>query len=147
MSIKREQLAERYDKTLAEIEKIKSEEEVYLYATKDKYLPKVGYIHEVESITELLKAQAIVNKQKNQEFKDVAEQLGITDDEMPKNEVSRLMGLKTSYWDKDLKTRLEELRNKKRLDNLMKDADLLRRNLNEDDVFKLDMMELSDEDL
>jgi len=147
MSLKREELAERFNATQNAIAKIQENEEVYLYATKDKYLAKVGHVHEIESIPELLKAQIVVNESRNQEFNSVAEQLGIKEDELPKATVPKLMGLKLSLWDKDLKTRLSELRAENRLNNLLKDEELLRRNLNEDDVFKLDMKELSSEEL
>lgn len=144
MSIKREELAKRYSDTIAAIEKIKNSEESFLYHTKDKYLPKVGHIHEVDSIEGLLKAQNIVNENKEQVYDKSAALLGITEKEMPKSE-KKLMGMKTSYWDKDIVTRLSELRTEIRLAKLQKDEQLLRGHLDKSDLFNLDMLELSDE--
>jgi hypothetical protein len=144
MSIKREELAKRYSDTVAAIEKIKNADESFLYHTKDKYLPKVGHIHEIDSIEGILKAQNKVNANKEQVYDSAAKDLGITEAEMPKND-TKLMGMKTSYWDKDIKTRLNELRLEIRLAKLEKDEELLRGHLGKDEQFSLDMLELSDE--
>lgn len=144
--IKREELAKRLVETQAAIEKLESSQEVFLYATKDKYLPKVGHIHEIDSFEGLLKAQNIVNASKEQVYTEAAAQLGLSESEMPRQE-NLLMGMKTSYWDRDLKTRLDELRFEIRLKNLKNDAAILRRNLGADDKFQIEMLELSGEAL
>jgi len=144
MSIKREELAKRYSDTVTAIEELKASEDVFLYATKDKYLPKVGHIHEVDNIEGLLKAQNIVNENKEQVYVAAAKMLGITEAEMPKSD-SKLLGMKTMYWDRDIQTRLAELRKKTRLKKLKNDEEILRGHLGKEEQFDLDMLELSDE--
>jgi hypothetical protein len=143
--MERAQLAQKYKSTVEAIEAIENNGEVFLYATKDKYLPKVGHIHEIDTIEGLLKAQNIVMESKDKKYDEAAKALGIEEKEMPKSKDSFLLGIKTSLWEKDIKTRLEELRLEIRLAKLQKDAELLRKNLNDEDNFKLDMLKLSDE--
>jgi hypothetical protein len=145
--MERSQLAEKYKSTVAAIESIENSGDVFLYATKDKYLPKVGHIHEIDSIEGLLKAQNLVMEGKDKKYEAAAAALGLDEKEMPKQSDTLLLGIKTSLWEKDIKTRLAELRVEIKLAKLRKDAELLRRNLNDDDNFKLDMLELSDESL
>lgn len=144
--IKREELAKRLVDTKAAIEKLENSEEVFLYATREKYLPKIGHVHEIDSFEGLLKAQNVVNQSKEQVYTEAAAQLGLTEAEMPVKE-SLLMGMKTSYWDKDLQTRRDELRFEIRLKNLKRDAEILKRNLGAEDKFQMEMMELSGETL
>jgi DNA-binding XRE family transcriptional regulator len=145
--MERAELAKRYEATKKAIAEIENSNEVYLYATKDKYLPQVGYVHEIETISDLLNAQNIINSQKQNDFKDAAEMLGLKESEMPKIAESMILGLKASYWDKDLKTRLDELRQENRLMDLEKDLALLHRHLSDEDQFKIDMSKLSSQDL
>jgi hypothetical protein len=144
--IKREELAKRLVDTKAAIEKLENSEEVFLYATKEKYLPKIGHVHEIDSFEGLLKAQNIVNQSKEQVYTEAAAQLGLTEAEMPVKE-NLLMGMKTSYWDKDLQTRRDEIRFEIRLKNLKRDAEILKRNLGAEDKFQMEMLELSGETL
>jgi len=145
--MEREKLAARYEATKKAIEEIENSNEVYLYATKDKYLQKVGYIHEIETINDLLKAQNIINESKDQEYEKAAEQLGLKENEIPKVKENLILGMKVSHWEKDIKTRLDELRVEKRLSDLEKDLGILHQHLSEDDQFKIDMSKLSSQDV
>lgn len=144
--MQRDQVATRYTATKNAIEAIENSNDAYAYLTKDKYLQKVGYIHEIETIEDLLQAQTIVNENKNQKFEKAIEQLGLTEKEVSKKTEPLLMGMKNSHWEKDIKTRLTELRTELRLKALKNDLVILERHLNDDDFFAIDSANLSDEE-
>lgn len=145
MSVKREELLKRYNSTKETLDILKEKDDLFLYATKDKYLPQVGYVCEIESINDLLKAQSLINDKKDSDLSDAIKSLGLNENEIPKNEDVKLLGLNIAYWDKDLKTRLEELRIELRIKALKKDLTILKKHLSENDNFDLDMSELSNE--
>ena len=137
---KRKQIKAQFVKTIAEIEKLQNSDKPN-YVTYTKYLPKVGYIHEIATMADIIKAQKIVNKEKVDNT-DIAASLGIQADELPTSDV-KLMGYKLDVWDADIQKRIQELRVEIRLEKLQADADKLEQFLSEDDRFDMAMDKLS----
>ena len=60
------------------------------------------------------------------------------------NNVATFLGFKKEIWDKDIETRLNELRQQTKLEKLKVARKLLKKNLSEDDKFKLDMSKITE---
>jgi hypothetical protein len=119
------------------IKEIEETEDFSSYITKDKYLPGVGYINEIDSISELIKAHKEVKSKSSDDFTDSIKELGLAEEEIPESKI-RILGFKPEHWMKDINTRLSEIRNKTRLEKLKAAEKALTKHLSEDDKFEMD---------
>lgn len=125
--------------------KFNREENPVVYATVGKYVPGIGHVNQIESIEELVLAQAEIVKQSSQENTIKAmDMLGVTQDELGDAPTAKIMGLPTRVWNKDLKNRLAELREEMLLEKLEKAALTLRKHLSSEDIFDMDTEGIDD---
>jgi hypothetical protein len=135
---KRDQVLKQFQTVEAEIEKMGKFPKT-IYATASKYIPKVGSVNELETVKDLLKAQKVINEQKD-DFAEAAKTLGVEAEE----EEITFMGFPLWIWDNDLKLRLEELKREQLLAKYEKAKKVLKKNLSADDKFDLAMSSISD---
>jgi hypothetical protein len=119
------------------IKEIEENENFSSYITKDKYLPGAGYIHEIDSIAELIKAHKEIKNKSNNDFTDSIKELGLLEDEVPESK-TRILGFKPEHWLKDIETRLSELSVSIRLTKLKDAEKALAKHLSDDDKFEMD---------
>ncbi len=119
------------------IEKIEKNDDVIMYITKDKHLPNIGYINEIETIDDLVKAHHKVKKSHTNDFSESIKALGIAENEMPKND-TKILGFKPEHWYTDIETRLKELRTEIKLGKLKTAEAALSKHLSDDDKFDMD---------
>jgi len=122
-------------KAIAEIES--NEDEVVAYATSNKHLPGVGYIHEIDSYTELAKAHNEITKKSTNDLSASVTALGLTDTEQPEETV-KILGFKPKTWFSDINKRLTELRTIHKLAKLKQAESTLSKHLSSDDKFDMD---------
>ena len=134
----------RYEATQNELNKLNEEELGFVYATQTKYIPKIGYIHEM-TFKQILEAKNFLNTHNSNPFDAEMKELGITDKEIESKNTDKFLGVKMTIWENDLKTRIEELRYEKRYANLVSDLAILHRNLEQEDLKAIDLASLSDE--
>ncbi len=139
--IERTEILNRFQTIEAEIEKIEKAEPS-VYATSHKYVDKIGHIHELKSIKDVVKAKKFINGE-FEDFEAEQKELGISAKEL-ENNVATFLGFKKEIWDKDIETRLNELRQQTKLEKLKVARKLLKKNLSEDDKFKLDMSKITE---
>jgi len=138
---------DRYNKTLSAIQKIEESSEEFLYSTAQKHLPKVGFISDIETVEGVVRAHARIKKQLSTDLDQSSiELLGVKSEELPEGS-NLYLGVKLTTWEKDLKTRIAEIRQETRLSNLKNDLVVLKRNLSDDDLFDLEMEGLSNEEV
>jgi len=135
---------QRYTVTQNELDKLNEEELSFLYVTHNKYIPKIGYIHELD-FKQLLEAKQFLNNTNVKHFSKEMEELGITDTEFEQKNTDKFLGVKISIWIKDIKTRIQELRYEIRYNNLLSDLQILHRNLEQEDIKAIDLEKLSSE--
>jgi hypothetical protein len=111
------------------------------YATASKYIPAVGYVAELSTIKQVVKAQKVINEQK-EGLGEAAKELGLTEEDL--DEEATFMGFPISVWAQDIKNRLDELRSETRLAKLKVARKTLRKNLSKDDKFDLEMCDIDD---
>lgn len=150
----REQLVTRYGQIKKQINRLENAEDT-AYATVNKYVPGIGVIKEINSQKDLIKALKFFKEQENEnldEEQELAEELGIKL-KKSKKEVVMFMGFKISTWISDVKKRAAELTNEQAILDLQNALEVIKRNFNADDLFKLEMsgissaMNLIDEDI
>ncbi len=113
------------------------ENDVVVYVTRDKYLPGIGSIEELETFEEIVKAQSFILKETNEDNSEVIKMLGLTEEEITKKEV-KIFGLAPKYWNDDIQKRLKEIRLEIRLEKLLLAKDALTKHLSDDDKFEMD---------
>jgi len=150
----REQLVTRYGQIKKQINRLENAEETS-YATVNKYVPGIGVIKEINSQKELIKALKFFKEQETEnldEEQELAEELGIKLKKAKKEPV-QFMGFRISTWISDVKKRAAELNKEQSIEELQNALDVIKRNFNADDLFKLEMsgissaMSLIDEDI
>ncbi len=119
------------------ISKIEKNDDVVLYITKDKHLPGIGYINEIETIGDLIKAHHEITKLSSNDFSESAKALGLSESEIPESETN-ILGFKPAHWFTDINTRLKELRAETKLGKLQNAEQSLTTHLSDDDKFDLD---------
>lgn len=122
-------------KAIAKIEE--NEDEVVAYATANKHLPGVGYIHEIDTIGGLVKAHAEITKKSTNDLSASLKALNITDDELPEGS-EKILGFKPKTWFGDIEKRLNQLRTKAKLAKLKQAESVLSKNLSTDDKFAIE---------
>jgi len=136
----------RFEKTEAELLKINEADDQFLYVTKDKYIPKRGYIHEM-TIKELLKTKKDFNKRSSNTFEKEMEELGVKNTEIDSTDIEKFLGVKITNWDSDMKTRIAQIRLEEKVANLKNDLVILQRNLDEKSLQSIDLAQLSNVEL
>lgn len=119
------------------ISKIESNDDVVLYITRNKHLTGVGYIYEIGTIGEIIKAHHAVKKLSTNDYTESAVALGLSENEIPGND-TKILGFKPSHWFTDITTRLNELRTETRLASLINAETTLSKHLSNDDKFAMD---------
>lgn len=120
------------------IAKIKeNQDEVVAYATSNKHLPGVGYIHEIDTIGGLVKAHAEITKRSTNDLSASLKALNVTDDELPESS-EKILGFKPKTWFNDIEKRLNVLRIEIKLEKLLKAEAILSKNLSSDDKFAIE---------
>jgi hypothetical protein len=122
-----------------------SEEDVPCYKTKDKYLPNVGYIHDIDNIPDLVKAHAKVLRLSQSDFQKSVNSLNLTAEEtelIPST--VKIMGFSPTVWFNDINTKLWELRKAAQFVKLQNARFALDKHLSEDDKFELDTAGVDD---
>ncbi len=137
---KREQVLVNFKAVEKEIAELESAPAV-VYVTASKYIPAVGYVAELATIKQVVKAQKVVNEQK-EGLGEAAEELGLTAADL--DEESTFMGFPISVWTQDIKNRLTELKSETRLAKLKVARKTLKKNLSKDDKFDLEMGGIDD---
>jgi len=135
--MKRSEVKSKLEAVKVAIAQIEKNDDVVLYITQNKHLTGVGYISEVESIGELVKAHNEIRKLSTNDFTESAKALGLSENEIPESD-TKILGFKPAHWFADIETRLKELRTEIKLDKL-RDAEVaLTKHLSEDDMFEMD---------
>ncbi len=138
---KRDQVLGNFKAVEKEIERLEAKPAV-IYATASKYIPSVGYVAELGSIKEIVKAQKTINEQKSG-LDEAAKDLGLSDGDFQEEEAT-FMGYPIQVWANDIKNRLEEIKSEQRLAKLKAARKTLKKNLSKDDKFELDMGGIND---
>lgn len=116
-----------------------------VYLTKDKHISGIGYINEVSSVTELVKAhakiQSMVKKEDSKEgLAESAAALGVPVSELKteKKKNPLLLGLPVKYYVQDIQTRITALKQETQLAELKAAQTKLEKHLSDDDKFQDD---------
>ena len=141
--MKRTEVSAKLKEVTKAIEKIESQEDIALYYTTGKFLPKVGHIHEVDSVADLVIAHDKVIQQSKPQYGDAMAALGVTEAEMG-NVETKILGYSPKYWIKDIETRLIELRTEIKYKKLKEAKAVLEKYITTDDKFNIDMEILND---
>jgi hypothetical protein len=139
-------LTKRYESTKEVLANLKDECSTFLYATQTKFIPKIGYVHEL-SITEVLKAKRFLNKLNETQFSVEMKELGITDSELGETPTNKYLGVKLKSWITDLGTRVDQLRSDAKINTLTQDLLILERNLDASSRRDMDLSKLSSVEL
>lgn len=121
------------------IAKIEKNDDVVLYITKDKHLPGVGYVCEIDTIADVINAHTKISKlgTDGSDYLASARTLGLSETEFPMPE-TKIQGFAQTHWFKDLNTRLAELQTSIKLEKLIAAKKVLNKHLSDDDKFDLD---------
>lgn len=115
------------------------EEDIVVFATANKYIEGIGFIADLDSIEDVLKAHSFIRKKDSVDFDASIKELGITEDELPEKSTTMYLGFPLKYWYADIKNRLARLRLEIRLSKLEQAEDVLNKYLSDDDRFGMDM--------
>jgi gas vesicle protein len=108
------------------------------YKTTNKYVEKIGFIHELKTLTEVAKTYKFV-KNNIGDLEDVAKELGITIES-----TNKFMGHSLTVWKDDSLTRIKELNDQARLQKLKEAEEVLKKHRTDDDIFYEDVDSISD---
>ncbi len=137
---KREQVLGNFKAVEKEIAELESAPAV-VYATASKYIPSVGYVAELADVKQIVKAQKVINEQR-EGLSEAAKELGLTEEDLA-DDVT-FMGFTIPVWTQDIKNRLAELKAETRLAKLKAARKTLKKNLSKDDKFDLEMGGIDD---
>jgi hypothetical protein len=135
--MKKEEVKSKLDLVKAAIKKIVENDDVRVYITKDKHLPGVGYIHEIEDFKGLILAHKEITTKSTNDLSASVTALGLTEEEVPENKV-KILGFKPEHWFKDINTRLSELRDEIKLEKLKAAEATLTKHLSDGDKFTME---------
>jgi len=110
------------------------------YKTSTKHVPSVGYVHELETLKDCVRALSKINKQFALDG-DSASILGIDSTEIT---TLKYMGHGQKDWQDDIQKRVKELQNQALLVKLVNAEKVLSKHRSEEDVFNDDMEGISD---
>ena len=135
--MERKDVTSKLTQIKAAIAKIESNDDVVLYITKNKHLETVGYIHEIDTIADLIKAHHTIKKRSTNDYTESAVALGLAPEEIPESE-TKILGFKPAHWFTDINTRLAVLRTEKRYNALKAAEAALTKHMTNDDKFAMD---------
>jgi len=136
----------RYIATKEALRQIDEECTQFLYATQTKYIPKIGYVHQL-TMDQILAAKRFLDSLSNSSYKKEMEELEINQSEVEHQLTDKFLGVKVQVWESDLRTRIEEIRLETRIANLNRDLGILHRNLDDSSVRSIDLAQLSCEEV
>lgn len=133
-------------KKLADLKDFRANE-LFIYATKDKYLDGHGFVNELPSMEAIIECQRdILTFEKEcltpavDENAEAMEMLGLAQEDLSQpTGPAILMGFPVKYWNEDLRTRINELKSDTLFRKLTKAKSLLEANLSDEDKFTRDM--------
>lgn len=137
-------LTERYNATKTELNRLHEDNQQFLYATLTKYIPKIGYIHQL-TFEQLLIAKRFLNELNSNSFSKEMEELELESNDVNDKSTDKFLGVNIVVWVTDIKTRIAELRLERRIANLTHDLGILHRNLDKDSIRSIDLENLSAE--
>lgn len=140
-TIKREEVKKKFTAVEKELDRLRKLPKP-LYATASKYIPKVGYVHELETVKQILKAQKTVDAER-EDYDASAKKLEIDSDDIEEENVT-FMGFAFDVWDTDIKNRLEEIKTQATITDLERARKVLKKNLSSEDKFDLEMESIGD---
>lgn len=145
MELNREKVLENYNQVEEMIKELQQKlKKDFKYNTGDRYLTGFAIIKQVTDMKELVEIMSYLKKQITTDA-SAAEELGIDPSELEdEDEKPTICGYLVDEWIEDVKTRKEELDVINKIDKLMRAKELLKKNLSEDDLFKLEMSAVSD---
>ncbi len=145
MELNREKVLENYNQVEEMIKELQQKlKKDFKYNTGDRYLTGFAIIRQVTDMKELVEIMSYLKKQITTDA-SAAEELGIDPTELEdEDEKPTICGYLVDEWIEDVKTRKEELDVINKIDKLMRAKELLKKNLSEDDLFKLEMSAVSD---
>ena len=145
MELNREKVLENYNQVEEMIKELQQKlKKDFKYNTGDRYLTGFAIIRQVTDMKELVEIMSYLKKQITTDA-SAAEELGIDPAELEdEDEKPTICGYLVDEWIEDVKTRKEELDVINKIDKLMRAKELLKKNLSEDDLFKLEMSAVSD---
>lgn len=124
----------------AKIEELEGQEPV-VYATCCKFIPKIGYVHEIATKRDCAKALTIV--QENFSSEDAAAlELGLLPEEIAVE--SNFLGYKLDVWKSDIQKRVDEIKKIEKIEKLEIAKETLMKHRSADDIFNEDMDGISD---
>jgi hypothetical protein len=138
--MERKELLGKLKAVNAKISEIESAEPV-VYATACKFIPKAGYVHELESKRDCAKALAIVKENFSVET-SAAEELGLSFDDI--KEDTNFLGFKLDVWKSDIQKRVAELTQLETLEKLEVAKEKLMKHRSAEDIFNEDMDSIGD---
>ena len=140
--MKREEVLANLEKVERELETIMENRRTRAYISVSKFIDGVGMISDLSSLRELVDVKVVVeNKLKSSEEEDAMKGLGLTEKEiksLSKGANKRFMGLTKDEWNQDIETKLEELREYGRVNELENAKNVLEKYLSNDDQFQRD---------
>ena len=141
--MKRTELKDNFVKAEAKIEQLRNEKEALStqFRTGGKFIDKFGFVSELPTAKELVKAKTLVDS-KFEKFTDKAKELGL-EDEMSEDEAT-FMGLTKDIWDADFMLRVQQLKLETKINKLTVARKIFKKHLSEDDKFAIDMAKMSD---
>lgn len=96
-------------------------------------------VNECTTVDDLIKMHSFIVA-KDKFYQDSVKALGLN----PKNYPTKISGYSVKTWIDDIKFRLNEVKNKTKLEKLNKVKSLLERNLSEEEKFKKEMQEMAE---
>ena len=112
------------------------------YVTSNKFLSGIGKIEEIDNQRDLVRAHMYINKETT-EFEASAKALGLSVEEIGNN-ASKIMGIDSKKWIKDIQARVTELQDAVKLKQFRAAEAKLTQHLSDDDKFAIEMGSVSD---
>jgi hypothetical protein len=138
--MKREELVPKLKSITAEISRLENLTQ-HDYRTRNKYVDKFGFIHELSTQEECAKVYKTI-KTHFDEMSDVSLELDIDIDEV--KEKANYMGYNLDVWKSDVQARINELRTDIKIEKLYNAQEVLKKHRSEDDIFNDDIDSISD---
>ena len=138
-TMKKADLTKKLKAVKAKIAELRAAEPV-AYVTSTKHVPSVGYVHELESLKDCVRALSKINKQFALDDES-ALSLGVESAEIT---TIKYLGHSQKDWQNDVQKRVNELNSATLLNKLIVAEKVLNKHRSEEDIFNDDMDEISD---
>lgn len=139
--MKKEDVAKNLQLAKTQLNKlmVEREDNPALYHTKNKFLPKNGHVHEMETIEDVVKAHTYLLEQtKESSFTKSMERLKVNDSEISEKRTPKVLGYKVSVWERDMETRINEIRMDKKIQQLEKAISVLSKHIDAKAAFEME---------